>query len=521
MSMEGIDESSADVPGEPTEINSTSAPIEPAELAPEAAADTTSKWGLNRRKFLTAAALGTAAAALLNKGSGGYLSLGPASALADDHSTDPCTAGDIAVGETGIILNEPCICTAGEKFNAVVQFQVTNKTGTGRYCMALHLPSAGGVASQDVILYTTQACAQSGGGTGCSSTVPANSTITMYGLIKGVPCSAGKVCFSTGTPNNRGKCSAPNTCVTVAFSTSPNAAGCTLDSSGNAPNFPNGQCRHQQICIVGFGATLTCTAGCTPACGGEATLKACVTADASRGPFTFTLNGSDGSTQTQSGVAGDSSGTTCVNFTVTVTKDTTYTLTVTDKDGCTRTAQTSLSATPVAKPTLSRTGSGCDGNATITVTNCDASLTYTWYDNGVLISGASGCSLTKQFAPGSHSITVTASNAGGTCTATSDANVFTVNPPVTLSLDDFVQTNCTGNGSFTAHASGGADGYTFTWEIDGSTVSGVTGDTLSYTAKLDGTCHMVSVSVTDSAGCPSTPASVTKSISQCVQTTAC
>jgi hypothetical protein len=512
--MEEINESSTNVPGEPTELNSTSAPIEPAELKPEAAAETTPKRGLNRRKFLTAAALGTAAAALLNKGGGGYLHLGPASALADDHSTEPCTAGDIEVGETGIILNEPCTCAPGSTFNAVVQFQVTNKTGAGRYCIALHLPSAGGVASQDVILYTTQACALSGGGTGCSSTVPANSTITMFGLIKGVPCSAGKVCFSTGTPNNRGKCSAPNTCVTVAFSTTPNAAGCTLDSNGNAPNFPNGQCRHQQICIVGFGATLTCTAGCTPSCGGQATLQACVTADASRGPFSFKLDGSDGSTQTISNVPGDASGTTCVNFTVTVTQNTTYTLTVTDKDGCTRTAQTSLSATPVAKPILNRTGPDCAGNATITVTNCDASLTYTWYDNGVLISGASGCTLTQQFAPGSHSITVTASNAGGTCTATSDANVFTVNPAVGVTL---VQTSapCSGVVTLTATGSGGNGSYTFTFTGASGTVNG---NTITLQPQLDGACRTVTVTAT-SAGCTSSPASY--SFSQCVTTTAC
>src|SRR6266542_2671848 len=104
MSIEEINESSTDVPAEPAEINSTSAPAEPAEIKPEAAAASTSKWGMNRRKFLTAAALGTAAAAMLNKGSSGALRLGPASALAHDLSGYPCTAKDFSVG-LGVIQN--------------------------------------------------------------------------------------------------------------------------------------------------------------------------------------------------------------------------------------------------------------------------------------------------------------------------------------------------------------------------------------------------------------------------------
>jgi len=513
--MEEIDEPSADVPGEPTEINSTSAPIEQAEVAPEAAADTTSKWGLNRRKFLTAAALGTAAAALLNKGGGGYLHLGPASALANDLSGNPCTAQDVEIIGTGVVQNEPCSCTGGT-FTAHVQFTVRNNTSTGRYCIALHLPGGFGVPAQDVILR------DSGG----SSTAPGKSggesfhDTVMFGDITGFPCNTGGTLVCIGQQGvTTGKCAA-NTCTTIAWNTSPGAATCT--TADQKP--PGGQCRHQGICIQGFGASLVCKSGCTPSCGGTAVLTASVSGGVA--PYTYCLS-TDGKTCTTGGTCAQTFGPTSAtshDFSVIVTQDTTYTLTIIDSQpngGCCRDASTSLSATPVAKPLLSRTGPDCDGNATITVTNCDASLTYTWYDNGVLISGASGCSLTQKFAPGLHSITVTASNGDGTCSATSDANVFTVNQPVTLSLDDFVQTDCTGNGSFTAHASGGAGGYTFTWEIDSSTVSGVTGDTLSYTAKLDGTCHHVTVSVKDSAGCPSTPASVTKSISQCVTTTAC
>ena len=83
----------------PTEAvdGSTNTTPEPGEIAPAPTADTATKWGLNRRKFLTAAALGTAAATMLNKGSGGYLHLGAASALADDLSGLGCTANDVRI----------------------------------------------------------------------------------------------------------------------------------------------------------------------------------------------------------------------------------------------------------------------------------------------------------------------------------------------------------------------------------------------------------------------------------------
>ena len=59
------------------------------------------------------------------------------------------------------------------------------------------------------------------------------------------------------------KC-APNTCTTISWNTSPGASGCT--TADQSP--PGGQCRHQQVCIVGYGATLACVSNCTVTCGG-------------------------------------------------------------------------------------------------------------------------------------------------------------------------------------------------------------------------------------------------------------
>jgi len=308
---------------------------------------------VRRRRFLTAAALGTAAAALLNKGSGGMLHLGPATALANDLSTNPCTAQDVTVAQQAIVVNEPCTCT-GTTFNAEVAFTVTNHTGTSRYCVTLHIPSGFGVPAQDVVL----------------GDIASNTTQVMKGTVQSFPCNAtNEICIGSPGFDGRKKCDA-GTCLTVAWNTSPNAP--CPDTSP-----PGGQCRHQRICIRGYGATLACTAGCTPTCGGTATLQACAIAPADRGPFTFTLVGSDGTTQTQNNVAGSSSGTTCVNFTVAVSQTTTYTFTVTDNASCSRTASTvTLTANPITV-NLAVTGD----------TNCNGVLTFK-----ASVSGGSGCS---------------------------------------------------------------------------------------------------------------------------------
>jgi type 1 fimbria pilin len=67
--------------------------------------------------------------------------LGAAPAAANDISTLPCTAGDVEVVGPGTVVNEPCSCTPGGTFAAVVEFRIRNNTSSGRYCVTLHLVS--------------------------------------------------------------------------------------------------------------------------------------------------------------------------------------------------------------------------------------------------------------------------------------------------------------------------------------------------------------------------------------------
>jgi hypothetical protein len=313
---------------------------------------------------------------------------GAALALANDLSNYPCTAEDVEIVGSGIVINEPCACTPSGTFNATVQFTVRNNTSTSRYCIALHLVPDGVVLTQPVDVVLEDA--------GGHSTAPGKSggdrfhDTVMYGTISNYPCNAGVACFGQAGVV-RGKCS-PGQCTTISWNTSPGAAGCA--SADQSP--PGGQCRHQQICIVGFGATLACTANCTVSCGASATLQACAVGPADRGPYTLIVTGDDGSSQSQSAF-GDPSGTTCLNFTVTPTKSpvTTYTLTVKDKNNCTRTATATVNVNPTTLTITPPASPACNGVLVYTASVSGQTCGFTWtVDNQVLgtfaTSGASG-----------------------------------------------------------------------------------------------------------------------------------
>jgi hypothetical protein len=273
--------------------------IVPASEVISSEDDARSLW--NRRTLFKSAALGAAAAAMYE---GGRAVFSPLVAYANDLSTLPCTANDVEIIGTGIVVNEPCVCTG--TFDAQVVFRVRNNTSTGRYCISVHLSDG-----RDILLFAPDGTSTAFGkaqGEDFRDTI-------MTGTLANFPCGAGLVCF--GQPGEiRGKCD-PGTCSTVAWSTSPNQANCMSPD----PTPPGGQCRHQRICIQGRGATtIACpAAGCDLPCGGSIGLTVCTTEAAAFGPFIFQL--------VSGGVVVQSFGPTtdtCHTFTVSPTSDTTY-----------------------------------------------------------------------------------------------------------------------------------------------------------------------------------------------------
>jgi hypothetical protein len=205
----------------------------------------------------------------------------------------------------------------------------------------------------------------------------------MRGIIPNFPCSAGQVCFGqAGTVT--GKCDA-GTCTTISWSTTGNNAGCT--TGDQSP--PGGQCRHQQVCVVGFGATVKCTNNCNVVCGQTSTLQACAVGPASRAPYSLSLAGSDGSSYGPQSTFVDQNGNACVNFTVspTLAPRTTYTVTVTDKNGCVRTDTTSVGVAPTTVTLTPAATPSCNGLLQYTAsvdgrTDCG----FTWMIDGLAIA---------------------------------------------------------------------------------------------------------------------------------------
>ncbi len=482
---------------EPDDTRETSREIEEASAEPREAESSTVEQvrrvltsGLNRRNFLAAAALGSAAAAFVQKTGSGLsgVRLGPLPAFADNLSGLNCTANDVRIVGPGIILNEPCDCTG--TFNAQVQFRVINNTGTTRYCVKVHFcPGTNGFDPGDILI----------------GDIPRKSDALYTVTIPNYPCGSGLVCFGacgpgvdeiTGLPDcsfpKGTPCPAGQCCTTISWDVNPGCPASVITS----------KCRHQQVCIQGRGgATLDCNTSlagvqtnCAVECGATTTVRLCTSEAASFGPFTFVLHVPGQPDQTFTGPGP------CHDFTVgPITATTTITGDVTSNDLCKKSASVTLTTTPVAAPIVSAGIPDCNGAVTFAVTNCNSALTYTFQE-------VTDCSATGT------TIGLSQTVAGCPASAT-----FTFAPGAT---DTTHCVRCDGVVTLVATASGGVPPYSFVFNGATGVVSG-TGNTRTIVIQpiLDGVCHSVTVTVTDSRGCSATSAAV--SWSSCVTTTIC
>lgn len=141
----------------------------------------------------------------------------------------------------------------------------------------------------------------------------------------------------------------------------------------------------------------------------------------------------------------------------------TYTVTVTDLNGCTTTANTTV--TTANGPTISVTNSSdvscfgdTDGSATVSGSGGTGPLTYNWMPGN--LTGATQNALSA----GTYTVTVT--DAGG-CT---NSTTVTINEPSAINITQGVvnPADCgQSNGSASVNVSGGAGGFTYTWSPTG------------------------------------------------------
>ncbi|MBS1743551.1 MAG: T9SS type A sorting domain-containing protein [Bacteroidetes bacterium] len=153
-----------------------------------------------------------------------------------------------------------------------------------------------------------------------------------------------------------------------------------------------------------------------------------------------------------------------------------------------------VNSLPAAVITASGATTFCQGGSVTLSANTGVGLTYQWFVNGSLISGAASSSI-PAVTTGTYSATVT--NANG-CSANSNVISVTVNPLPTATITAAGPvTFCTG-GSVVLNANTGS-GLTYQWKQNTSNISGATAS--SYTATTAGSYTVV---VTNANGCSAT-----------------
>ncbi len=176
----------------------------------------------------------------------------------------------------------------------------------------------------------------------------------------------------------------------------------------------------------------------------------------------------------------------------------TYDVVVTNTYGCKDTsASITLTAAPIPPHTITVTGATtiCAGNSAMLNGPTGTNLTYQWYVDDTVISGAAGTSYLATTS-GNYSLWVTNLNGLG-CTDTSNVvNITVTNNPLPAASITYTgnPTICYGK-TLTLNANTGA-GYTYTWLVDSTLISGATAS--SYVAHNSGHYEVM---VTNANGC--------------------
>jgi hypothetical protein len=174
-----------------------------------------------------------------------------------------------------------------------------------------------------------------------------------------------------------------------------------------------------------------------------------------------------------------------------------YTVVVTNASTCSSTSAATVvtvNALPTATITPASATTFCQGGSVVLNANTGTGLTYQWFNNATVISGATSASYTA-ITSGSYAVVVTNTS---TCSSTSIATVVTVNALPTATITPATATTFCQGGSVVLNANTGT-GLTYQWFNNATAISGAT--SASYTATTSGS---FTVTVTNASTCSST-----------------
>ncbi len=221
-------------------------------------------------------------------------------------------------------------------------------------------------------------------------------------------------------------------------------------------------------------------------CNGGSNGSATATAGGGISPYSYSWAPSGGNNATATGLSAGS-----------------YTVTITDDNGCTDTANVTITepAALVASASVNSNVScngGSDGSATVSVSGGASPYSYSWAPSGGNNATATGLSA------GSYTVTITDDNG---CTDT--ANVIITEPAVlNATITASTNASCPGSsdGSATVSVSGGALPYSYSWSPSGgsnATATGLSADTYTVTVTDGNGCtDTANVTITDTDTIP-------------------
>ena len=200
------------------------------------------------------------------------------------------------------------------------------------------------------------------------------------------------------------------------------------------------------------------------------------------------------------------SGATAATYTATTTAN--YTVKITNTNGCISNASNAIAVTvnTIPTPTVSAGGptTFCAGANVVLSTTVMAGMTYQWYSNGTIISGATSSTYTATTAA---NYTVKYIN-GAASSTLSTATTVTVNALPSATITPSGATTLTQGSSVTLNAVTGAN-LSYQWNLNGTAISGATSSSYVVTSSVVATLNYT-VTVTNTVtGCPNTTSTPT------------